>query len=707
MSPARGSASAAATRGRNQQAAGSGLVAHETSTRLRLRLPEGASLEALHDALLALPGVVSMRRAEAARSLIVAYDGRAATRRDVLAQAQRVAAEPAAPSPPQPSSAGLSLEAAAASGAAVTLLPPQLRPAAAALLVGAKTVAALRSGAEPSGAILDAIALAATALTGHPLTATTSVLIGAAAERWRDALVDDTDRLLAQLTPPEASSYRVRRGVPPSVRWLALEPAQLQAGDCLRLAAGDVVPADGIVTEGSGALADWLDRGQQAPVRAGDRIGSGERIARGALTLRVERPAAASRAARLRAHLRHALRSSETAGPLTPDLQRLVALPISAAGLVLALTGDTGRTASMLQADPQYGLQLAHPLALAAAVYASARQGALMSGLDAIERLAAATTFAFEDVGVLAESTWHIDRVIAHDAYVDAAVASRWLLRLMGASPIEAAHGFPDERVAAWREHGAVLPLADDEGRERVLHIGGAQLLARTWGIELTEPDRRSLVRRLGIVQDGRLLATVHLGCRLRAGVKDNLAALRALGARRIAVFTEDPAAVPAAALTQLGADEVISRDRAAQERWLDEAVAAGERVALVHTGLRDILPPGGLSLCPVDAEAGAHGVLLGDPLAALLSARAEAQRLRRALRWQFGSSVTANSVLMVLAAMQAASPWAISALRHGFALLLLGASARLARPAAPPIPARAAAAAHTGIQRRMQRSHA
>ena len=691
MKAAAASRAEASARRRGDGAAGSALIAHETATRLRLRLPATADLDALHDALLALPGVVSLRRAEAARSIVVVHDGRLATRREVLAQAERIAAAPAQEGRPRASGAGLSLEAALVAGALVPLLPPQLRPAAAVGLVGAKTALALRSGAEPGGAVLDAIALGSTALTGHPLTATTSVLIGAAAERWRDALVDDTDRLLAQLTPPEASSYRVRRGMPASARTMTLEAGQLQAGDCLRLAAGDVVPADGIVTDGAAALADWLGSGEPIAVRAGERIGSGERIARGALTLRVERPAAVSRAARLRAHVRHALRSSETAGPLTPDLQRLVALPISAAGLVLALTGDTARTASMLQADPQYGLQLAHPVARAAAVYASARHGALMSGLDAIERLAAASTFAFEDVGVLADSAWHIDRVLAQDAYIDTAVAERWLLRLMGASGIEAASGFPDERVAAWREHGAVLPLTEQGGDGRVLHIGGAQLLARTWGIELTEPDRRSLVRRLGIVQDGRLLATVHLGCRLRAGVKERLAGLRALGVRRIAVFTEDPAATPAAALAQLGADSVVSHDRAAQERWLDEAVARGERVALVHTGLRDILPPGGLSLCPVDAEAGAHGVLLGDPLAALLCARAEAQRLRRALRWQFGGSVTANSILMVLAAMQAASPLAISALRHGFALLLLASSARLATSASPPSPRAAA----------------
>ena len=139
---------------RREGEAGATLIAHETATRLRLRLPADADLDALHDALLALPGVTSLRRVGAARSLVIAYDGRAGTRREVLAHAERIASAPAQPRRPQPSSAGLPLEAALAAGALVPLLPPQLRPAAAALLVSAKTVGALRSGAEPGGAVV-------------------------------------------------------------------------------------------------------------------------------------------------------------------------------------------------------------------------------------------------------------------------------------------------------------------------------------------------------------------------------------------------------------------------------------------------------------------------------------------------------------------------------------------------------------------------
>ncbi|MCZ7564278.1 MAG: hypothetical protein M5U08_11285 [Burkholderiales bacterium] len=294
-------------------------IAHETATRLRLRLPAATDLDAVREALSALPGITSLRIAQAARSIIVGYDGRARTRRAVLRCVDRQrASAPAQDRAPTVAPRGVSLEGAVLAAALVPVLPGPLRPAAAVGLVGARALEVLRTGAEPAGAVLDAIALASTALSGHPMMAATSVMVSAAAERWRDSLVDDTDRLLAQLTPAEAPAYRTRRGTRGGDATELLEPSDLQPGDRVLLEAGDVVPADGLIVQGDGAVFDLLGPHRSIAVRAGERVGSGERLAGGALTLRVERAAAASRAARLRAHLRHALRAREAAGPLTP-----------------------------------------------------------------------------------------------------------------------------------------------------------------------------------------------------------------------------------------------------------------------------------------------------------------------------------------------------------------------------------------------------
>jgi cation-transporting P-type ATPase C len=654
-------------------------IVHETPGRLRLRLAPDSDPTDVRVCFEQLAGVKWVRVSPAARSLTLGYDGRSVTRRAILEllptlQPASGRARSARVELPARNAETLPLEASLLTAALTPLLPAGARPVAALALVAAKTAAAWRRGEEPMATALDALALASTALTGHPLTATTSVLLGAVAERRRNGLLDETDRLLAELAEVDTARHRVQRA--DGVHTLAA--ADLAVGDRLRLSAGDLVPADARVLGGGAEVsAEPLAGVPTRRIARGARVASGARVLSGAVELCVERPAARSRAARLREHVRHALRTRDAPGPLTPDLERLVAVPITAAGLVLALTGDTARTASMLQADPQQGITLAQPVAREAALYATARHGLLLTGLDGLERLATATAVAFEDIGVLTEPYWHVEGVVEVGAA--AQQARRWLARLVqpagGGEDLAEEIGLPDEQVAALREFGAVL-----RDGARTLHIAGARLLERTWNVRLQEPDRRSLVRRLGIVEDGRLLAVIHLGCRVRPGVAQRFAQLRALGVRRIAIFTEDPAAQPARALLGLGADDVVSRDRQAQERWLDEAVQLGERVALVHTGLRDLLPPGGLSLCPVDAEAGAHGVLLGEPLASLLTARRAARDLRAALRARFGVSVALNSALMVAAAMRWLPPIATAAVKHGFSLLLLQQSARLAR---------------------------
>lgn len=529
----------------------------------------------------------------------------------------------------------------------------------------------------------------------------------------RDALLAVLDGLPAAAPPADALPRRAAEALPLPASLLAyaampLLPPPLRAPAALALVAGHglahwrsgVAPTalllDGIamatnalggrpLTAGLSVLLTGIAERRRAQMLARSDQLLAQVARRGVVVGRRGDGAVAEalppeRAEQLRAHVQHALKSRDVPGVLTPDLERLLALPVTAAGLVLALTGDALRSAQMLQADPQLGIALAQPLAREAALYALVREGVLLNGLDGVDRLATATAFAFEDVGVLAEQRWTIDHVAVLTAGVAEADVRRWLARLAGGTPAALDGGLADEVVLDWRDHGAVL-----HEPPRVLHVAGAALLQRTWGLTLPEPDRSGLVRRLGLVHDGRLLALLHLGCPLRPGLAQQLQRLRDDGVGHIAVFSEDPTATPATALQDIGADTVVCASRAAQRAWLADAAQRGERVALVHTGLRELLPPGGLSLCPVHAEAGAHGVLLGEPLPSLLAARSLARRLRRTLRGRFGRAVAANATLMTVGALGWLPPWVSAATKYGLALLLLERSAALAELRAPP----------------------
>jgi hypothetical protein len=190
------------------------------------------------------------------------------------------------------------------------------------------------------------------------------------------------------------------------------------------------------------------------------------------------------------------------------------------------------------------------------------------------------------------------------------------------------------------------------------------------------------------VVAAGRVVARVILASALRPAVAQRLSELAALGFERMAVFAEStdeddgsPTVTPWAHLRPL---QAVANDVAARSDWLADAVQDGAPLVMVHTVLRDLVPPGSLSLCPTDADAGSHGVLLGDPLQSLVAARRIAQRVHRRLRLQQGTAVAANAALMTAAGLRWLPPMAITLLHHGHALLLLLDSLRIETLAAP-----------------------
>src|SRR5690242_20396500 len=135
-------------------------VLHETTGRLRLRLPPGIDEAAARVALELLAGVGTVRVSLPTRSLVVHYDGRAATRRALLDLLGTLPPRsPAADEPPRRDGSSLPLPAPALLAALMPLLPPPLRPPAALLLVLGHGIARWRRGFDPGAVALDGLAL--------------------------------------------------------------------------------------------------------------------------------------------------------------------------------------------------------------------------------------------------------------------------------------------------------------------------------------------------------------------------------------------------------------------------------------------------------------------------------------------------------------------------------------------------------------------
>jgi cation transport ATPase len=655
-----------------------GTILHETRRRLRLAVSHGADPDAMAAGIAALPGVQSTRVNKTLNCIVVEHDGTSGTRVAVLARVS----EPARPAPrPRWARSGRPRVQppawpSAALALAVPVLPKDLRTGAA---LGAVAARALTQGerlrSDPAAVLLDAASLASLAVSGQPQVVSTSVLLRLLSERLSSRLVRDADNLLDHLLPTEAVRYTALREAGDKSDWTWWPLRSLRAGDRVRLFPGDVAPVDGCVVDGSAVLAAAALQAAPRPVALGDHVAAGERLQEGTLELRAEADVASSRLSRLRGQVQHAIGSRDPVGRLAPAAERMMSLPLTAAALVLGLTGDTARAAAMLQADPQQGLDLALPLAREAALYALARSGLLMAGLEAIERLASARTLVLQDTGVMASGRWTIEAIHTEPGG-DPERVRGWLAALADTPPavLERA-SFPDRVVRQWVRHGALLRLGEHE-----LHLACPQRLRQVWGLTLGSRSAAAatdaLRRELAVVAAGRVVARVILASAWRHSARERMRELAALGFERVAVFAEadgdcgwaqDGSAAPA-----WHGVERLEDDAGTRTDWLADAVRDGSPVVIAHTVLRDLVPAGSVSLTPMDAEAGSHGVLLGDPLASLVAARRLAKVVHRRLRLQQGAASAGNAALMTAAALRWMPPMATTLLHHGLALLML-----------------------------------
>ncbi|HVZ19819.1 MAG TPA: cation-translocating P-type ATPase [Vicinamibacterales bacterium] len=204
---------------------------------------------------------------------------------------------------------------------------------------------------------------------------------------------------------------------------------QLVPGDCVRVDAGDRIPADGTLRDPHGVLLDEsLLTGESVPVDkgSGDEAFSGTLLVRGRTLLEVTRTGSASAMGRLAALL------GDIQLGKTPLERRLDVLGHRIARWVLALAAAIcvlGIAAEGLHRAPQTiifavalavaavpeGLPAVLTVALALGVERMARRRAVVRRLSAVEALGSVTVIATDKTGTLTENRMEVRSLDAPD----------------------------------------------------------------------------------------------------------------------------------------------------------------------------------------------------------------------------------------------------------------------------------------------------
>ena len=298
-------------------------------------------------------------------------------------------------------------------------------------------------------------------------------------------------RTRAALQLPAACTRRVEAG------WQTIPTSAAGVGDILLLRAGDVIPADGEIVSGSGAVDEAAFTGENLPrsLAQGDAVTAGTVLREGGAEMRVTADAARSRLAQMLSLLARAGDEKPALAKLADRVAaRFVAAVLLVASGVAVYWGLSAPdralwiSLSVLVVSCPCALALATPTALTAAAARLRRRGLLMPGENTLETLLRCDRVIFDKTGTLTEGRFQRRAVLTapgqHEHTVLAIAAA---LEMHANHPIASA--FDDVEAEPGLDAVELVPGLGIRGRLSgdAVAIGNPRLVRQTCA-DLGEP---------------------------------------------------------------------------------------------------------------------------------------------------------------------------------------------------------------------------
>ena len=436
-------------------------------------------------------------------------------------------------------------------------------------------------------------------------TLTFALLAGRFLQQRGQRAAADSAELLYSLSP---SSARVVDG--DAVREL---PAQaLLPGMVLDVRAGESFAADGTVTSGHSAVDMALLTGESRPVSVdvGDRVYAGTTNVASAVRVTVDATGEQSRLARI---VQQVEESARRRAPVVQLANRLagwfvgVVLVVAAATAVFWYPRDPvaamDNAIALLIVTCPCALALATPLAVSVAIGRAARNGILIKGGDAIERLAEPGVLLLDKTGTITEAR------VALEAWV----GPEWVKPLVLALEQESSHPIADgfrRAFAGVRAFPASLTThvvgGGIEGTVDGCHVvvGSPAFVEARATRTIAAPCSAPTLTPVLVAVGGVIVASASFGDPIRSDARASIDALVERG-WRVGILSGDHAQVVASVASTLGLPPASCVGGAVPEEKLRvvEEMRRRGTVVMVGDGVNDAA-----AIAAASVGVGVHG---------------------------------------------------------------------------------------------------
>ena len=449
--------------------------------------------------------------------------------------------------------------------------------------------------------VLDATAIGVSIMRGDIRTASSVMFLlglGETLEEWtHKKSVGDLARSMSLNT----AKVWIKSGE----QEVLVDSGKIKEGDTIIVHMGNVVPFDGIVSEGEGMVNQSSITGEPLPVlkKEGGYVYAGSVLEEGELICTVKKAGGASRYEKIVEMIEESEKlKSSVEGRAEKLADRLVLVTFAGTALTWLLTRNITKALAVLMVDFSCALKLTMPLTVLSAIRQAGTYDITVKGGKFLEAVAEAETIVLDKTGTLTEARPTVKMIVPfceeseNELLRIAACLEEHFPHSMAKAVVAAAKqaGLEHEEMHSKVEYIVAHGISSGIGEKRVL-IGSAHFIFEDEKCIIPEKYQEQFdglpteYSHLYMAIDGVLSAVICIEDPLRRESAGVICALREAGFRKIVMMTGDSERTAAVIAKKVGVDEyyseVLPEDKAG---FIEKEKAKGKKVLMVGDGVND-----------------------------------------------------------------------------------------------------------------------
>ena len=461
-----------------------------------------------------------------------------------------------------------------------------------------------------------------------------------------------------------------------------VDPEEVSVGDAIVIKAGERIPLDGVVLEGTSTLDTAALTGESLPrrVQPGDDVVSGCVNLSGLLKVQVTKAFEESTVSKILDLVENASSKKAKAEHFITRFARYYTPIVVLAAVALAFLpplftqvswlDSIQRALNFLVVSCPCALVISVPLSFFGGIGGASRAGILVKGGNYLEVLAKTEIVVFDKTGTLTQGVLNVTAI--HPDHCD----QSQLLELAALAEASSDHPISRSLLEAWGQlpdRSRVTQAEELSGRGvkavvdgKVICAGNDKLMDE---IGVTWHPCHHVGTTVHVAADGVYLGHIVISDQVKPDAQQAIAALKAAGVHKTVMLTGDAKQVGEAVAAQLGLDEVhtqlLPTDKVDRVEGLLKEVSPKGALAFVGDGINDAPV---LSRADVGIAMGALGsdaaieaadiVLMDDKPSKLAQAIAIARRTLAIVRQNIVFALGVKLLVLVLSALGLANLW-------------------------------------------------